>query len=239
MAPTLELQDRSEFKARMNEILTIDPRKTVLLTVDMQYNYLDMEEGASPVLPDEAERVLTHAKVLLDFARQEEIPVVHVYVARRQVELNRSSWTYGKDGRDIKLSQSPHASLREMGDRPEGSKRSQVPVELVAPSDIHVTTKRTMDAYFGSDLDMLLSRALKPEAVVITGINTDTCVYATAFSTSNRGYRPIVISDCVASTRGKDSHQMALELMARSIAWVLTVEEFKQKVQTGARVAVS
>ena len=52
-----------------------------------------------------------------------------------------------------------------------------------------------------------------------------------AFSASNRGYKTIVIADCVASMRGKDHHWMALELMSRSIAWVLTVEQFKEKVR--------
>lgn len=41
----------------------------------------------------------------------------------------------------------------------------------------------------------------------------------------------VVIADCVASMRGKDHHGMALELMSRSIAWVLTVEQFKEKVR--------
>jgi nicotinamidase-related amidase len=71
----------------------------------------------------------------------------------------------------------------------------------------------------------------------VTGINTDTCVYATTFAASNRGYQPVVISDCVASMRGLDHHWMALELMARSIAWVLTVEEFKAKVQAAKALA--
>ncbi len=35
---------------------------------------------------------------------------------------------------------------------------------------------------------------------------------------------PIVVAACAASMRGTDGHEMALELMARSIAWVLTIE---------------
>jgi len=57
---------------------------------------------------------------------------------------------------------------------------------------------------------------------------------STAFGASNRGYQTVVISDCVASMRGKDHHWMALELMARSIAWVLSVEELKAKLRAGA-----
>ena len=49
-------------------------------------------------------------------------------------------------------------------------------------------------------------------------------------STRNHGFKPIVVSDWVASTRGQENHGMALALMSSTIAWVLTVDEFKQKV---------
>ena len=66
--------------------------------------------------------------------------------------------------------------------------------------------------------------------MILTGINTDTCVYATTFTTANLGYSPIVVADCVGSMRGKDSHVMALELMSRSIAWVLTLDEMLERI---------
>ncbi|MBI2493402.1 MAG: isochorismatase family protein [Candidatus Rokubacteria bacterium] len=97
----------------MNALLTLDRARTVVVTVDMQRDYLDLEVASSPVAADEAERVLKHSP----------------------------------------------------------------------------------------------------------------------FSTSNRGYKTVVVSDCVASMRGKDNHWMALQLMSRSIAWVLTVEELKDKLR--------
>ena len=237
MAGNKELQDRSAFQEDMKQLLRIDERKTVVLTVDMQREYLDLEVASSPVLPDEAERVLKHAKDLLDFARSRGIPIIHVYSTRRSEELergfNNAGLAYSKAGRARKLSQLPHAPVSDIPDRLIGSPQSQVPASLLHPDDMHVTTKKTLDGYQYSDLDMLLGRVFKPETVVLTGINTDTCVYSTTFSTANRGYTPVVISDCVASMRGKDSHWMALELMSRSIAWVMTVEEFKSKVLEG------
>lgn len=233
MAPSIEIADRSQFVEEMKRGLVIDPRKTVVLTVDMQRKYLDMEIGNNPVLPDEAERVLAHAKEMLDFARSRGMIVVHAYSTRRPIEVDRRpAWaTYGSVGRKLGLSQLPHVpELQEGPDRLEGSEESQVPAELLADTDIHMVTKKTMDSYLGSDLDYLFN-ALRPETVVLSGINTDTCVYSTTFSTANRGYQPVVISDCVASMRGKDVHRLALEVMSRGIAWVLTVEEFKEKVR--------
>jgi nicotinamidase-related amidase len=234
MKPPVEFQDRSQYKTRMNEALRIDPRSTVVLTVDMQRDYLDLEVASSPVAPDEAERVLKHARDLLDFARAEGLPVVHVYVKRRKMESERG-WEWAgatfRVSREHQLSQNPQAPVRRIPDRREGSPQCEVPAILVAPEDVHVTTKKSLDGFLHTDLDFLLRRVYRAETVVVTGINTDTCVYSTSFSASNRGYQTVVISDCVASMRGKDHHWMALELMARSIAWVLTVEELKDKLR--------
>jgi nicotinamidase-related amidase len=228
----IEVDDRHHFVERMKQVLVIDPLRTVVMTVDMQRKYLDMTIARTPVLPDEAERVLTGAKDLLDFSRSHGIPVIHAYTVRRPIEIEKrsDSATYWSMGRSLGLSQLPHVpELRDGPDRLEGSEEAEIPRVLRADTDIHMVTKKRMDAYLGSDLDYLLA-ALKPETVVLTGINTDTCVYSTTFSTANRGYHPVVISDCVASMRGKDVHRMALEVMSRGIAWVLTVDEFKAKI---------
>jgi len=147
--------------------------------------------------------------------------------ARKEAELIIEE---GKtEGR--KIVQNAQAEARRGPDRIDGTPQAELPAELVAPGDVHVTTKRVMDSFHGTDLDTLIGRVFKADTVVLTGINTDTCVLATTFAAGNRGYRPVVISDCVASMRGLDQHWMALEIMSRSIAWVLTVDEFEAKVR--------
>jgi len=236
MKPPVEFQDRREYRERMNALLTIDRRRTVMVTVDMQRDYLDPEVATSPVAPDEAERVMKHARDLLDFVRGEGVPVVHAYVNRRPAELDRhviAGQTFRIAHRNG-LSQNAQVGVRHIPDRQEGSPQAEVPALLVTPGDVHVTTKKSLDSFLHTDLDFLLRQVYDAETVVLAGVNTDTCVYSTAFGASNRGYQTVVISDCVASMRGKDHHWMALELMARSIAWVLSVEELKAKLRAGA-----
>jgi nicotinamidase-related amidase len=241
MHPPVEFRDRSDYKRRMNELLRIDPRRTVVLTVDMQNDYLDMKHATAPTAPEEAKRVIGHAQRLLAFARAEGIPVIHAYVKRRRAEVERGLGLapYVSASMRARLSQNAQAEARKAPDRVEGTIQAELPAELVQPGDVHVTTKRVMDAFTGTDLETLLSRVYKAETVVLTGINTDTCVYATTFGASNRGYQPVVISDCVASMRGLDQHWMALELMSRSLAWVLTVDEFTAKVTAAKSVAAA
>ena len=234
MQPPVEINDRSEYKRRMNELLQIDKGRTVVITVDMQNDYLDMALATAPVAPAEAERVVGNARRLLEFARAEGIPVIHVYVKRRPVEVERGFETHPMVSlsQRARVSQNVHAEARRGPDRVEGMPQAEIPASLVAPGDVHVTTKRVMDGFHGTDLDTLLARVFKAETVLLTGINTDTCVMATTFAAGNRGYKPVVISDCVASMRGIDQHWMALEMMARSIAWVMTIDELIAKLQT-------
>jgi biuret amidohydrolase len=233
--PPVEFLDRSEYTAAMNARLEVDPRRTAMLTVDMQRDYLDMQVASAPVAPDEAERVLRHARDLLDFARAEGLPVVHVYVSRRPLELSAClAGAKPSASLEYRISQNVQTEVRDIPDRLAGSPQAEVPSALVAPGDLHVTTKKSLDGFLDTDLDTVLRRVLHVDTLVIGGINTDTCVYSTTFAASNRGYTPIVISDCVASMRGKDAHWMALELMSRSIAWVMTVSEFKAKLRAPA-----
>lgn len=230
----MELADRSQYKERMKQALRVDVTRTAALTVDMQREYLDETVGESVVLPDEADRVLTSAKRYLDLCRDLGIPVVHAYVVRRPEELAAGFHTgglaYTMTAHEIGASQLPHRPPRTGPDRVEGSPVAQVPEILTAPGDIHVTSKKSLDSFAHTDLDFLLRRILDVRYLLISGVNTDTCVYSTTFTAANLGYAPIVVADCTTSMRGKDSHQMALELMARSIAWVLTLDELAELI---------
>jgi nicotinamidase-related amidase len=233
----MEIVDRSGFKRTMNDALRLDPSETVALTVDMQREYLDPTVGQCVVEENAADRVLTCAKTFLDGCRSLGIPVIHAYVTRRQEELDAGIHTgglaYSIVGRDIEASQAPHLPARTRGDRVVGSPESQVPAQLVEPSDVHVTSKKSLDGFSGTDLNFLLHRTYRAKNVLLSGINTDTCVYSTTFTTANLGYTPVVASDCVASMRGNDSHEMALELMARSIAWVMPSDQILKLLASG------
>lgn len=229
----IEIADRGEFKAGMNAALAFDKREAVVLTVDLQREYLDPSVGQSVVEPAEAERVLAANARLLDACRAHDIPVVHAYVVRPPHDLaagvQGGGLAYGRAAQAAGLSQAPHLPPRSRPDRAAGSPESEVPARLVAEADIHVTDKKSLDSFAHTELEFLLSRVLRPRFVIVTGINTDTCVYSTTFTAANRGYAPIVVRDCVASMRGRDSHEMALELMARSIAWVLDLDELLER----------
>src|SRR5258706_16278099 len=115
MQPPVEFRDRSDYKRKMNELLKIDPNKTVVVTVDMQNDYLDMEVATAPVAPEEAKRVISHSRRLLDFARAEGLPVIHAYVKRRPVEVEHGFVNSSAAGgsQRARLSQNAQAEARK------------------------------------------------------------------------------------------------------------------------------
>ncbi len=233
-APKFTIEDRSEYKATMKGLLDIDPARTAVVTIDAQHNYLNPEIGGLPVVAEDAAKVVKATERLLDVCRAAGMPILHTYTVRRQIEIDNGFFNAGirlmQAGIRRKISQLPHADVSPLPDRVEGSKQSTVIDSLVKEGDLHLTTKRTMDSFQYTELDMLLFRVFNVDTVLLTGINTDTCVMSTTFSAANRGLQPVVVSDCVASTRGRDSHEMALELMSRSVAWVLNVDEIAAKI---------
>jgi biuret amidohydrolase len=216
----------AEYATTLNALLRLDPARTVVLTVDMQREYLDPSVGSSIIPADELARVVPRTVDLLARARASAIPVVHCYVARRRQEVERGfqKSPYAEAGKRQGLLQNPQAVATGAPDRLEGSAIAELLPALDGPDDVHVTTKKTMDCFFGTELDQLLRRAFRAESVILAGINTDTCVYSTAFSASNHGYLPVVARECVASMRGVGAHEAALRLMASSFAWVLDTD---------------
>jgi nicotinamidase-related amidase len=81
-----------------------------------------------------------------------------------------------------------------------------------------IIKKRKHSAFFETDLDRLLKEA-GVASVYLTGLQTQICVMTTAADASFRGYRTIVISDCVVSTR-EDAKQEALRWIERYVGEV-------------------
>jgi len=140
MQPPVEIRDSSEYRRRMNELLSLDPLRTVVVTVDMQNDYLDMKLATAPVAPAEAARVIGNTRRLLEFARGEGIPVIHACVKRRPVEVERGfeSHPMVSISQRARVSQNAQAGARRGPDRIDGTPQAELPAELVEIGRAHV-----------------------------------------------------------------------------------------------------
>jgi nicotinamidase-related amidase len=219
----------------LNRNLVIDPATTAIVTIDMHRGHLDPSIATMPASPEDCKRVIGHTKGLLDFARDKGIPIIHVILIQRQIPgfgaegLNLKFWKALHQINEAENRLTPGRKSTAADHNLEGSPGTQIIPELFKKGDYVINNKKRLDCFYGTDLEILL-RILKIETTVLIGINTNTCVLNTAFTACNRDFQVIVISDCVASMYGDDLHVLGLENVKRCLGYVLTVEEFKQKI---------
>lgn len=240
MAIPIELEDHSDQLRVLNEWLELDPRQTALITIDMHKGHLDPVEATLPVPAEVSASVRTAARELLQFAREEGMPVIHAILTWRPEEAYR----YNARVTASRLVPSHYAPITDAQSRGvvhnlEGSIQCQLMPELgPEPTDYLLETKKTLSIYYGTPLEIMLNTYLKCDTVLLMGINTNTCVQCAAFESLNRGYKTVVVRDGVGSMYGQDLHEFALQNIARCLGWVLTVEEIRQKLRSAASVAI-
>lgn len=222
------LIDRSRMIGRMKDALKLDAAQTAVLTIDCQRGNLDPAIASLPVPEAECDRVISGANRLLGLARKAGVAIIHVTTVYEAPLL--ASHPFERAMLEIEESFTPHRQSGFDRHKQPGSAGAQfVPALDVQRSDLVVDSKRTFDSFQGTPLELLL-RCMKKDTLLIAGCNTNTCVLATAFGAYNRGFRVVVVSDCVASAYGDDLHEFALANIQRRLGWVLTLNEVEAKI---------
>ena len=120
-----------------------------------------------------------------------------------------------------------------------GTEGAEVVEDLRPREEDQILLKRRFSAFFKTDLDQTL-RLLGVDTVVITGINTHVCVYATAMDSVCNDFYAIVLEDCSAS-RDQEVHQGSIEVLRQGglspLLRVMSSDEFlEEAAQTTAKV---
>lgn len=229
------LIDRSRTIERMNDALTLDIKRTAVLTIDCQRGNLEPAIASLPVPASECDRVIAGTNRLLALARKNGIAIVHATTVWEAQMLAKHP--FERAMLELQESFTPHSQSNFAHHKSPGSIGAQfVPGLDVQPSDVIVDSKRTFDSFQGTPLELLL-RTMNKDTLLVAGCNTNTCVLSTAFGGYNRGLRMVVIADCVASAYGNDLHEFALANIQRRLGWVLTLDELEAKLSRRAPVA--
>jgi biuret amidohydrolase len=239
--PIVEITDRSQMIARLQQALVLDPRQTAIVTVDMHRGHLDMEAATMPTTPEDARRVLAAAREALAFARTHGVPVIHVVLTYRMIpglgseSMTQPFWRAVAEIRNEQDRLTPGRSSTTTHHNIEGSRGTEIIPELLEPTDYVITNKKRLDCFYGTDLDMLLQN-VGAKNVCLMGINTNTCVLNTSFTAFNKNYRVVVLADCVASMYGEDLHVFGLQNVARCLGWVIDNASFRRKLEEGRKL---
>ncbi len=141
----------------------------------------------------EYEKIVPRIKKLLNKARQLGIPVIFACDSF----LEKDFIFKGKQSYSVR-----------------GTKGAEVADELRPKKKDQILPKRRFSAFFKTDLDQTL-RLLGVDTVVVTGINTHVCVYATAMDSVCNDFYTVVLEDCSAS-RNREIHQGSIEVLRQS-----------------------
>jgi nicotinamidase-related amidase len=166
------------------EQLSLDPRTTALVLIDLQRGIV-----ARAVAPHSAAQVLERAGRLASRCRAAGVAVVLVRVA------------YAADGRD-RLA--PRVDAAPWGAAPAPDFSELVPEIGPREGDL-VVTKRQWGAFYGTELELQLRRR-RIATLILGGIATNFGVESTARDAYERGYEVVFVEDAMAGMTAEAHH---------------------------------
>jgi nicotinamidase-related amidase len=199
--------------------LGVDQPKAAVVAIDLHRGHLDMAVATMPTTPDVAARVIAANKRLFDWCRGVGIPVIHQVTSYRDVEEIRVNpfWrTRAEEPNNTRKNAMRHNII--------GGPGCTVMPQLLDPRDFIVNTKKRYDCFLGTDLDFLL-RSHGINTILMTGVNTNSCVLATTTAANVRDYSVIVVEDCVDSMDGPELHKAGLACIRTAFGFVMKTDE--------------
>lgn len=209
----------------------VDEVKAAVVAIDLHRGHLDPEVATMPVIPGTEERIIEANRRFFERCREASIPIIHQLTTYRDVEEIRSNpfWRTRADD--------PNATRKNVErHNVEGSPGCEImPVLWDREQDWVVDTKKRYDCFVGTDLDFVL-RKHGINTLFITGINTNSCVLATATTACTWDYAVIVVEDCVDTMDGPELHEAALACVRAAFGWVMTSDEIVTELKGVAAV---
>jgi|TARA_B110000444_G_scaffold152671_1_gene142852 nicotinamidase-related amidase len=201
--------------------------KPAVIAIDCHRGHLDPEVATMPAPPDVAAKLVDNNKLFMERCRAKDILIVHLVTAYRDVEEIRSNPRWRA------LADDPN-STRKNVERHNliGSPGLEIMPGLCDPSrDMIVDVKKRYDCFQSTDLDFVL-RSHGINTLLVTGINTNSCVLATVCAANVRDYAAVVVEDCVDTMDGPDLHDAALQCIRTAFGWVMTAEDTLRELST-------
>ncbi len=208
--------------------------RPAVVTIDLHRGHLDPDPAVA-TLPLPVERsapLVERAVALLDEYRALGVPVVHVITSYRDESeiLSNPYWRF-QAGR-------PDSARQRIAEHNiEGLPGLELMPGIGRDGDIVIATKKRYDCFVGTDLEFVL-RSGGHDAILVLGVNTNSCVIATAIAASVRDFAVYVIADGVDSMLGEELHQAAKAIIGASFGWVVdgaaTLEVLRERFAAGA-----
>lgn len=190
-----------------------------IIAIDLHRGHLDPAVATMPLDADAARKVVAANAAFFKKARAAGIPVFHclaTYRDSQEIASNPAWRARAADPNNPRKNVLKHNII--------GMPGCEVMPEVYETSDFIVDAKKRYDCFIATDLDLSL-RAHGVDTVLITGVNTNSCVMATAAAACCRDYATVVVSDCVDTMDGPELHAAALRVIGTAFGQVATADE--------------
>jgi Amidases related to nicotinamidase len=195
----------------------LSDRHPAVVTVDVHRGHLDPSVATMPVPADRAEQVVRANAFLADHVRAAGVPVIHVMTSYRSAaEIAKNPWW-------VSVAGTTATRRNVLTHQVAPSPGVEIMPEILRPGDIVVATKKRYDCFVATDLEHVL-RSLDIDTLILTGINTNSCVLATAIAGNVRDYAVVVVRECV-DTMDRSLHEPALDIIDSAFGWTMTTAE--------------
>lgn len=193
--------------------------KPGIIAIDLHRGHLDMAVATMPLPADAAARVVAANERFLSKARAAGIPVFHCVATYRDADEIRLNPAWRHRGEDPG---NPRRNV--LSHNIKGMPGCEVMPSLLDDRDFIIDAKKRYDCFTATDLDLSL-RAHGVDTVLITGVNTSSCVIATATAACCRDFAVVVVSDCVDSMDGPEFHDAALKIIGQAFGQIMTGDQ--------------
>jgi nicotinamidase-related amidase len=183
--------------------MKLDPKKTAVLSLDVQEGILGFAPGAGIVFPNAAQ--------VVEASRSAGCSIIHVGIG----------FEPGYPG--IAPANKRFSTLKERGTFIKGSESAKIHSSIFKPGDL-VIYKHRVSAFSGNALQMVLG-ARGIENLGLFGIATSGIVLSTLRQASDLDFQCIVIKDACFD-RDEEVHRVLTEKVFASQATVLAAKEF-------------
>lgn len=206
--------------------LGLDLIRAAVVAIDCHRGHLDPEVATMPASPETAKRLVDANRIFFEGARALSIPIVHLVTTYRDVEEIRSNPFWRTRAED------PNATRKNvLRHNLAGSPGCTIMPGLHQPGDMIVDTKKRYDCFQGTDLDITL-RTHGINTLLITGINTNSCVLATACAANVRDYAVVIVEDCVDTMDSPEHHAAALLCLRTAFGHVMSAQDALARIRS-------
>jgi nicotinamidase-related amidase len=190
-------------------------QRPAVVTIDLHRGHLDPAVATLP-LPTEASAALLNRVVpALHALRELGVPVFHAVTAyRHRSEIVSNPYWRFQAGR-------PGSARRRIAEHNlVGMRGLELMPGVAGPRDVLVETKKRYDCFVATDLEFAL-RSGGCDSLLLFGVNTNSCVVATALAASVRDFAVFVVEDGVETMLSRALHEAALAVIDASFGWII------------------